>query len=120
MTKQSVLINKEIETMPMESIIDRIIILRGVRVMLDRDLAELYGLETRILNQAVSRNIKRFLEDFMFTITREEIMRISQYVTSSKLKFSKRVRVFTEQGVAMLSSILNSQRAIEVNKENEK
>ena len=101
--------------MPIESIVDRIIILRGVRVMLDRDLAELYGLETRVLNQAVSRNIKRFPEDFMFAITREEIMRISQYVTSSKLKYSKRVRVFTEQGVAMLSSVLNSQRAIEVN-----
>jgi len=115
LSRESNMSTKEKETMPMASIVDRIIILRDVRVMLDRDLAELYGLETRVLNQSVSRNIRRFPKDFMFTITREEIMSISQYVTSSKLKFSKRVRVFTEQGVAMLSSVLNSQRAIEVN-----
>ena len=93
------------EPIPIESIVSKIIILRGTRVMLDRDLAEMYGVETRVLNQAVSWNIKRFPEDFMITITRDEIMRISQIVTSSKIKFSKRVRVFTEQGVAMLSSI---------------
>jgi len=83
--------------------------------MLDRDLADLYNVETRILNQAVQRNIKRFPEDFMFSLTREEIMRISQIVISSDIKFSKQVRAFTEQGVAMLSGILNSDRAIEVN-----
>jgi hypothetical protein len=83
--------------------------------MLDRDLAELYGVETRVLNQAVQRNIKRFPEDFMFVLTREEITRISQIVTSSKIKYSKRVHAFTEQGVAMLSSVLNSERAIQVN-----
>jgi len=83
--------------------------------MLDRDLAELYDVETRVLNQAVSRNIERFPEDFMFSLTREEIMRISQIVTSSEIKFSKSVRCFTEQGVAMLSSVLRSKRAIQAN-----
>jgi hypothetical protein len=89
--------------------------LRGEKVLLDRDLAELYGVETRVLNQAVGRNKKRFPEDFMFVLTREEITRISQSVTSSKIKYSKRVTAFTEQGVTMLSSVLNSDRAIEVN-----
>jgi len=83
--------------------------------MLDRDLANLYGVQTRILNQAVRRNLKRFPPDFMFELSREEILRISQIVTSSRIKFSKRVHAFTEQGVAMLSSVLNSERAIEVN-----
>ena len=83
--------------------------------MLDRDLADLYDVETRVLNQAVQRNIKRFPEDFMFSLTREEIMGISQIVISSNIKFSKQVRVVTEQGVAMLSSVLRSQRAIRVN-----
>lgn len=86
---------------------------RGKAVMLDRDLATLYGVATRVLNQAVKRNTSRFPEDFMFTLTREEIMRISQTVTS--LKYSKNVNVFTEQGVAMLSSVLNSEQAIQVN-----
>lgn len=81
--------------------------------MLDRDLAGLYGVETRKLNQAVKRNIARFPEDFMFPLTRVEISRISQIAIS--LKFSKSVYVFTEQGVAMLSSVLNSERAIQVN-----
>jgi len=89
--------------------------------MLDRDLAQLYGVETRVLNQAVRRNIDRFPEDFMFPLTREEIMRISQFVISSvhpgvkTLKFSKNVMAFTEHGVAMLSSVLNSPRAVQVN-----
>lgn len=86
---------------------------RGKAVMLDRDLAELYGVETRALNQAVKRNESRFPEDFMIALNREEIMRISQTVTS--LKFSKSVYSFTEQGVAMLSTVLNSERAIQVN-----
>lgn len=87
--------------------------IRGRKVMLDRDLAQLYGVETRVLNQAVKRNIGRFPEDFMFVLSRDEIIRISQFVIS--LKFSKTVYVFTEQGVAMLSSVLNSERAIMVN-----
>ena len=94
----------------------RILNLRGQKVLLDRDLAVLYGVETRALNQAVKRNIDRFPEDFVFTLSREEIERISQSVTSSSsLKFSKQVRAFTEEGVAMLSSVLNSDRAIKVN-----
>ncbi len=100
---------------PIELIASKIYLIRGIKVMLDRDLAELYDVETRVLNQAVSRNIERFPEDFMFSLTREEIMRISQIVTSSEIKFSKSVRCFTEQGVAMLSSVLKSKRAIEVN-----
>lgn len=86
--------------------------------MLDRDLAELYGVETRILNQAVRRNTKRFPEDFMFQLTKEETINwISQIVTSNSIKMGLRKRplVFTEQGVAMLSSILNSERAIQIN-----
>jgi len=65
--------------------------------------------------QAVKRNIERFPEDFMFVSTREEIMRISHIVTSSKIKYSKRVHAFTGQGVAMLSSVLRSKRAVQVN-----
>jgi len=90
--------------------------LRGQKVMLDRDLAVLYRVETRVLNQAVKRNTDRFPDDFVFSLSREEIRRISQTVTSSSgLKFSKQARAFTEQGVAMLSSVLNSQRAVKVN-----
>jgi len=106
---------------PIEVIERQIFLIRGQRVMIDRDLAILYGAETRVLNQAVRRNISRFPDDFMFSLTREEIMRISQIVTSSKhpenetLKFSKSVMAFSEQGVAMLSSVLNSKRAINVN-----
>ena len=92
-----------------------IYVIRDNKVLLDRDLAKLYGVETRVLKQAVRRNKKRFPDDFMFELTREEIMRISQIVTSSMIKYSKSVHAFTEQGVAMLSSVLNSERAIEVN-----
>jgi len=100
---------------PVERIKQSIVLIRGQKVMLDRDLANLYEVETRVLNQAVRRNIKRFPEDFMFALTRDEIMRISQIVTSSDIKYAKRVHAFTEQGVAMLSSVLKSERAIEVN-----
>jgi hypothetical protein len=103
---------------PAERIERRILLVRGQKVLLDRDLAELYGVETRVLNQAVRRNIDRFPEDFMFALSREEILRISQTVTSSgqaELKYSKSVLAFTEQGVAMLSGVLNSPRAVEVN-----
>ena len=98
-----------------EKIERAIYFIRGEKVMLDRDLAELYEVETRALNQAVGRNRERFPTDFAFELTREEIMGISQIVTSSNLRFSKRVTVFTEQGVAMLSSVLRSKRAISVN-----
>jgi len=102
-------------SIPVERIKQSIVLIRGLKVMLDRDLANLYEVETRVLNQAVGRNIKRFPEDFMFALTRDEIMRISQIVTSSDIKYAKRVHAFTEQGVAMLSSVLKSERAIEVN-----
>ena len=100
---------------PVEQIEKAILLIRGQKVMLDRDLADLYGVETRTLNQAVGRNLERFPEDFMFPLTREEIMRISQIVISSKIKYAKRIHAFTEQGVAMLSSVLRSKRAVQVN-----
>lgn len=98
-----------------KNIEDSILLLRGQKVMLDRTLAELYGVETRTLNQAVRRNIKRFPPDFMFSLTREEIMNLSQFVISSRIKHAPNVFAFTQEGVAMLSGILNSSRAIEVN-----
>ncbi|HXV19817.1 MAG TPA: ORF6N domain-containing protein [Desulfuromonadales bacterium] len=100
---------------PIERIEKSIYSLRGQKVMLDRDLAELYGVETRVLNQAVRRNIKRFPDDFMIALSRDEIRDISQFVTSPGFKHAPNVFAFTEQGVAMLSSVLNSDRAIEVN-----
>jgi hypothetical protein len=86
--------------------------------MLDRDLAELYGVETRVLKQAVRRNIKRFPDDFMFELTKKEFKNWrSQFVISNADKMGLRYppMAFTEQGVAMLSSVLNSDRAIQVN-----
>jgi hypothetical protein len=106
---------KNTTLIPVERIEKAIYLIRGEKVMLDRDLAELYQVETRALNQAVGRNRDRFPADFAFELTREEIMLISQIVTSSNLRFSKRVTAFTEQGVAMLSSVLRSKRAISVN-----
>lgn len=104
------------EIIPFERIARSIYLLRGQRVLLDRDLAALYDVETRALNQAVKRNVDRFPHDFVFTLSREEIERISQNVTSlSRLKFSKQVQAFTEEGVAMLSSVLKSKRAVKVN-----
>ncbi len=101
---------------PLERIDSRILLVRGQKVLLDRDLAELYGVETRIVNRAVQRNLERFPGDFMFVLTREEIRRISQFGTSSgSLKFAKSATVFTEQGLAMLSGLLSSPRAIAVN-----
>jgi hypothetical protein len=92
-----------------------IYLLRGQKVLLDRDLAALYGVETRVLNQAVRRNKARFPADFLFVLTRAEIRNISQFVISSHIKHARNVFAFTEQGVAMLSSVLNSPRAIQVN-----
>ena len=94
----------------------KIFVIRGEQVMLDYDLAGLYGIETRILNQAVKRNIKRFPPDFMFQLTKEEWDNLkSQIVISSWGGTRKLPYAFTEQGVAMLSGILNSDAAIEVN-----
>ncbi|MFZ3066299.1 MAG: ORF6N domain-containing protein [Nitrospirota bacterium] len=100
---------------PVEVIEGKIYMIRGQKVMLDRDLAQLYGVETRVLNQAVRRNIDRFPPDFMFPLTRDEIMNLSQIVISSRIKHAPNVFVFTEHGVAMLSSVLNSPQAVQVN-----
>jgi hypothetical protein len=104
--------------LPEEAVISKIYLIRGIKVMLDRDLAELYGVETRVLNQAVKRNIKRFPDDFMLQLTSKEMEDWkSQIVISNreKMGFRKHPLAFTEQGVAMLSSVLNSERAILVN-----
>lgn len=92
----------------------KIYLIRGQNVMLDRDLAELYGVETKYLTRQVRRNIERFPEDFMFQLIREEFLRC-QIVTSSWGGRRYLPYAFTEQGVAMLSSVLNSKRAIQVN-----
>ena len=109
---------KKHSLLPDELIINKIILLRDQKVLVDRDLADLYGVETRVLNQAVKRNIKRFPDDFIFQMTSEE-MNIwkSQIVMSDndRMGLRKPPFVFTEQGVAMLSSVLNSDTAILVN-----
>lgn len=98
-------------------ITNKIHFIRKEKVMLDRDLAELYGVETRVLNQSVKRNSSRFPEDFMFQLTDEEVNElVSQNVIPSKSYFGGRSPyAFTEQGVAMLSSVLKSETAIKVN-----
>jgi hypothetical protein len=98
---------------PAEVIEKKIFLVRCRKVMLSSHLAKLYGIETRVLMQAVKRHTDRFPDDFMFALTRDEIQRISQIVIS--LKFSKAVYAFTEEGVAMLSSVLNSPRAVQMN-----
>jgi len=110
------MVNKK-SLMPVDRIEKAILLIRGQKVMLDADLAELYGVETKVLVQAVKRNLERFPEDFMFQLSQEEfaILR-SQIVTSSDWGGRRyRPYAFTEQGVAMLSSVLRSQRAIQVN-----
>lgn len=92
--------------------------IRGQKVMIDRDLAEMYGVQTKALNQAVKRNIERFPEDFMFQLTTEETQNWkSQIVTTNSIKMGLRRNpyAFTELGVAMLSSVLTSKIAIQVN-----
>jgi phage regulator Rha-like protein len=98
-----------------EVISQKIYLIRGHKVMLNIHLAELYNVETRVLMQSVQRNIDRFPEDFMFILTREEIMNLSQIVISSKIKHAPRMYAFTEQGLAMLSGVLRSKRAVQVN-----
>ncbi len=108
-----------VSLIPAERIEHAILVIRGQKVLLDRDLAELYGVATRVLNQAVSRNRKRFPEDFMFQLSGEEFENWrSQFVISNsavKMGLRHRPYAFTEEGVAMLSTVLNSERAIEVN-----
>lgn len=91
----------------------KIYVIRGHKVMLDHDLADLYEVETRALNQAVRRNLGRFPSDFMIQLTRQEIRNLSQFVIS--LKHAPSVFAFTEPGVAMLSGILHSKKAVQVN-----
>jgi hypothetical protein len=99
-----------------ERIESRILVLRGHKVLIDADLAALYGVETKVLLQAIRRNPDRFPKDFMFQLTDQELRDLrSQFVTSSWGGRRYAPYVFTEQGVAMLSSVLNSPRAIAVN-----
>ena len=101
-----------------EAISDKIYLIRGLKVMLDRDLAELYGIETKRLKEQVRRNIERFPEDFMFELTKEELNNWrSQFATSNQYIMGLRIPpfAFTEHGVLMLSSVLKSDRAVEVN-----
>ena len=101
---------------PDEVILSKIYFIRELKVMIDSDLAELYGVETKVLKQQVKRNIDRFPEDFMFELTNEEFTNLrSQNVTSSWGGVRYLPMVFTEQGVAMLSSVLRSKQAIRVN-----
>lgn len=121
---------KSLDIIPDERIVGKIYFIRGQKVIFDRDLAVLYDVETKVLNQAVKRNLKRFPEDFMFQLNKQEsdMFLRSQIVTSngegslrSRIVTLKRggrryeAYVFTEQGVAMLSSVLKSDRAIQVN-----
>ena len=99
-----------------ETIANKIYFIRNQKVMLDRDLAALYGIETKVLNQAVKRNMSRFPEDFMFQLTEIEFQNLkSQIVTSSWGGTRKLPYAFTEHGVLMLSSVLKSDKAIQVN-----
>ena len=101
---------------PDELVMNKIYLIRGQKVMLDRDLAELYDVETKVLNQAVKRNSERFPADFMFQLTKKDFENLkSQIVTSSWGGVRKMPFAFTEQGVSMLSSVLKSERAIRVN-----
>jgi hypothetical protein len=103
---------------PEEVIERKIVMIRGHKVMMDRDLAKLYGVKTKRLNEQVRRNLSRFPEDFMFQLTKEKFENWkSQFATSNQDKMGLRRRpyAFTEQGVAMLSSVLNSERAVQVN-----
>ena len=104
---------------PVEMIEKKILLIRGHKVMLDSDLAVLYGVTTKRLNEQVRRNLRRFPSDFMFQLTAEEIESLrSQFATLKTGRGRHRKYlpyVFTEQGVAMLSSVLNSEKAIEVN-----
>ncbi len=101
---------------PIERIENKIYIIRGQKVMIDKDLAELYGVETFNLNKAVKRNIKRFPSDFMFQLNKQEFRNLTFQFGISRWGGRRSLPyAFTEQGVAMLSSVLRSERAIQVN-----
>jgi hypothetical protein len=102
--------------LPEESIINKIYVIRGKKVMFDKDLAELYGVETRVLKQQVKRNLERFPDDFMFELSSQEFNNLRSQIVISSWGGSRYIPMaFTEQGVAMLSSVLNSKQAILVN-----
>ena len=104
------------DLIPNERIEKCILLLRGQKVILDKDLAVLYGVSTKNLNKAVSRNLDRFPDDFMFQLNLQEVINLKfQFGTSSWGGTRKLPRAFTEQGVAMLSSVLKSERAVQVN-----
>lgn len=110
--------NKVQKLIPAEVIANKIYLIRGVKVMLDSDLAFLYGVETKLLNRAISRNKNRFPSDFMFQLNEKEFKNLRFQIGTSNLKHGGRrylPYVFTEHGVAMLSSVLKSKRAVEVN-----
>lgn len=108
--------NKQLSVIPDEAVINKIYLIRNEKVMLDSDLAELYGVETKRLNEQVKRNIDRFPEDFMFQLTEAEFENLkSQIATSSWGGRRTLPYVFSEHGVLMLSSVLNSDLAIKVN-----
>ena len=111
---------KQAQTQIAENIIvEKVHVIRGIKVMIDRDLAEMYGVETFRLNEAVKRNLSRFPSDFMFQLTRDEFKSLISHSAISNNPgrggTRKLPNVFTEQGVAMLSSVLNSETAIQVN-----
>jgi phage regulator Rha-like protein len=107
------------EIIPQEVVESKIYIIRGQKVMLDADLADLYEVETKLFNRAVKRNIDRFPSDFMFQLTKEEVEPLRFQIGTSKISGRGGRRylpyAFTEQGIAMLSGILNSKRAVKVN-----
>jgi hypothetical protein len=106
----------EISLIPDEVVINKIYFIRNQKVMLDQDLAVLYGVETKRLNEQVKRNLSRFPEDFMFQLSKIEFQNLkSQFATSSWGGIRKLPFVFTEHGVLMLSSVLNSEKAIQTN-----
>jgi len=104
------------ELISQEVVVRKIFVIRGRKVMMDKDLAELYGVETKVLLQAVKRNRERFPSDFMYLLTKDEVAILrSQIVTSRWGGLRYLPYAFTEQGIAMLSSVLRSKKAIEVN-----
>jgi hypothetical protein len=107
---------ESVSIIPIERIQRCILLIRGHKVLLDKDLAVLYGVETRVLNQAVTRNSERFPDDFMFQLNREEFENLKSQIVNSDWGGTRKLpRAFTEQGVAMLSSVLRSKQAIQVN-----
>jgi hypothetical protein len=108
--------NTQLSVIPDDIVINKIYLIRGEKVMLDSDLAELYGVETKRLNEQVKRNMERFPEDFMFQLSLEEFDNLKSQIATSKWGGRRTMPyVFTEHGVLMLSSVLNSELAIKVN-----